>query len=66
MYKQVVHIQSLIQKNSRLNINLLPEITEDKTRVEILEKDPGLLMKNSIKELYLSLSYSTFLVISDL
>jgi hypothetical protein len=28
MYKQAIHIQSLIQENSRLNIKLLPENTE--------------------------------------
>lgn len=28
MHKQAVHIQSLIQENSRLNIKLLPESTE--------------------------------------
>jgi hypothetical protein len=28
MHKQVVHIQSLILENSRLNIKLLPENTE--------------------------------------
>jgi hypothetical protein len=28
MYKQAVHIQSLIQENSRLNIKLLPENAE--------------------------------------
>jgi len=30
MHKQAVHIQSLIQENSRLNIKLLPENTETK------------------------------------
>ena len=30
MHKQAVHIQSLIQENSRLNIKLLPEVTETK------------------------------------
>ncbi len=30
MHKQAVHIQSLIQENSRLNIKLLPESTEAK------------------------------------
>lgn len=30
MHKQAVHIQSLIQENSRLNIKLLPENTEKK------------------------------------
>lgn len=30
MHKQAVHIQSLIQENSRLNIKLLPESTENK------------------------------------
>lgn len=30
MHKQAVHIQSLIQENSRLNIKLLPENTEPK------------------------------------
>jgi chromosome segregation ATPase len=30
MHKQAVHIQTLIQENSRLNIKLLPETTESK------------------------------------
>lgn len=30
MHKQAVHIQSLIQENSRLNIKLLPDATESK------------------------------------
>ncbi|WP_292388834.1 hypothetical protein [Methanosarcina sp. UBA5] len=30
MHRQVVHIQTLIQENSRLNIELLPETTEGK------------------------------------
>ncbi|MFZ2500146.1 hypothetical protein [Methanosarcina sp.] len=30
MHKQAVHIQTLIQENSRLNIKLLPESIEDK------------------------------------
>jgi len=30
MHKQAVHIQSLIQENSKLNIKLLPENTENK------------------------------------
>ena len=30
MHKQAVHIQSLIQENSRLNTKLLPENTENK------------------------------------
>ena len=30
MHKQAVHIQSLIQENSRLNTKLLPETTESK------------------------------------
>ena len=30
MTKQAFHIQSLIQENSRLNIKLLPEVTETK------------------------------------
>lgn len=30
MYKQAVHIQTLIQKNNNLNMKLLPEITERK------------------------------------
>src|SRR5665647_1359667 len=30
MHKQAVHIQSLIQENSRLNIKLLPENTQNK------------------------------------
>jgi regulator of replication initiation timing len=34
--KQAVHIQSLIQENSKLNMKLLPEITEKKTLVEIM------------------------------
>lgn len=29
--KQAVHIQSLIQENSKLNTKLLPEVTEKKT-----------------------------------
>jgi len=28
--KQAVHIQSLIQENSKLNMKLLPEVTENK------------------------------------
>ncbi len=28
--KQAVHIQSLIQENSKLNMKLLPEVTESK------------------------------------
>ena len=30
MHKQAVHIQTLIQENSRLNVKLLPETTESK------------------------------------
>lgn len=30
VYKQAVHIQTLIQENSRLNVKLLPEVTESK------------------------------------
>lgn len=30
VHKQAVHIQTLIQENSRLNVKLLPEVTESK------------------------------------
>lgn len=47
--KQAVHIQSLIQENSKLNTKLLPKVIEKKTMVDVLViKNLSVLIKKQL------------------